>query len=329
MRMPLASLFVLVTLTSSAAAQDVSVKATAAKTSVTVGETFRVEVEAQGPPGTSWTFPAEATTESIDVRAHPEARPRPDHQIYDATAIALKDVALPPIAVAYRLPDGKTGTVETKALPLEVGSILPRDPKERQIADIRPPVDIATWGREFWLALLHFFTRTIPGLLLLAALVALAVWLWRKRRRRAPSPAAVTQAVPETPADVEAVAALDRLAASGLLTREEYRPFYIALSDIAKKYLERRLKAPIREMTSAETLAYLRQDAHGNAFVDLVNDVSGAADQIKFARGQGARERAEGHLGAVRRLVHDLERRLRPAHVEPPAGQGVSSKKTP
>src|SRR5207244_543054 len=123
---------------------------------------------------------------------------------------------------------------------------------------------------------------------------------WRKRRKRMPAiPVAAPAA--QTPPDVEALAALDRLAMSGLLTREDLRPLYIALTDVAKRYLERRLGAPVMEMTTTETLAFLRLHAHGNAFVDLVRDVASAADPIKFARGQGAREMAEGHLGAVRR----------------------------
>jgi hypothetical protein len=308
-------------------AEDLPVKVRAEKTSVSVGETFRVEVDVPVPPGATCTFPTDTATESLDLRVHPEPRPRPGHQAYDATAIALKDVAVPPLTVTCQLADGSSASKETEAIPIEVASVLPRDPKERQIVDIKPPVDIATWGREFWLALLRFFTQTATGLLLLAALVALAVWLWRKRRKRAPAAAVAPAPVPDMPPDVEALGALDRLAASGLVGREEYRAYYIALADIAKRYLERRLKAPIREMTTAETLAHLRQDAHGNAFVDVVRDVASAADQIKFARGQGAREMAEGHLGAVRRLVHDLERRLRPAHVEAPPGEGVSSKK--
>jgi hypothetical protein len=309
-----------------AQAPAISASAQASKTEVTVGETFTVDVEAKGPAGTTWTFPPEIADDSVELRVRTEARPLPERRTYDAAVFALTDAAVPAIALSYRLPDGTTGQVLTAPVPLQMGTLLSRDPKEREIADIRPPVDIATLSREFWAMLWRALTQSALGAVVLVALAALAYWLWRRRRRRqatslAPMP------VPQTPSDVEAIAALERLAASGRIEREEYRAYYIELTEIAKRYLERRLEAPVLEMTTAETLAFLRLHTHGNAFVDLVGDVAGAADQVKFARGQGARERAESHLGAVRRLVHDLEARLRPMYVEAPPGEGVSSSK--
>jgi hypothetical protein len=230
---------------------------------------------------------------------------------------AVSEAAVPPVTVTYRLPDGTTGQIQTTPVPLQIVSLLPRDPKERQLVDIRPPVDVSVLPREFWIAALRALTHSVIGLIALAVAVALAVWLWRRLRKRRALTAALAPAAPVVAPDVEALAALDRLARSDRLAREEYREFYIALTEIAKRYLERRLAAPVLEMTSAETLAFLRLHAHGSSFVELVRDVSTAADRIKFARGRGAREMAEGHLGAVRRLVTDLELRLRPAPVEP------------
>ena len=302
-------------------ATALAVTAKPAKTEVTIGEPFAVEVEAKGPAGTTWTFPPEVSDDAIDL-VTPAVRggtpAAPGRHTYTASVFALSDAQVPPITVSYRLPDGTTGEALTAPVALKVTTLLPRDPKERQLADIRPPVDIPALPREFWLALLRALTHSVISLVAFAVAGALAWWLWRRRRRLNAAAAALPPPVVVVPADSEALAALDRLAASGRLEREEYRPFYIDLTEIAKRYLERRLQAPILEMTTAETLAYLRLHPHGNPFVDLVADVSAAADQIKFARGQGARERAETHLGAVRRLVIDFEARLRPIYIEPP-----------
>jgi hypothetical protein len=142
--------------------------------------------------------------------------------------------------------------------------------------------------------------------LLLAALV---LWLV-KRRRRVTQP--VAPPAPTFSPDVEALRALDALAAEGLPGRGELRPFYIRLTTIAKRYLERRLVAPVLEMTSAETLAFLRGHAHGGELLPVVRDVAEAADRIKFAKGEGLGAEAERHLAAVRALVRALEARLRP-----------------
>ena len=77
--------------------------------------------------------------------------------------------------------------------------------------------------------------RVALVLLLVAAIVILL--LRRKRQLSAP----VAAPVPELAPDVEALGALETLAREGLPGRGELRPFYIRLSAIAKRYLERRL----------------------------------------------------------------------------------------
>ena len=153
----------------------------------------------------------------------------------------------------------------------------------------------------------------IVGLLLVAVLVT---WLVRRRRRR--RECAEAPVVPETPPDVEALRGSRRAGAAGLLERAEYRPYYIRLTAVAKRYLERRLGAPVLEMTTSETLAFLRDHAHGGELLPVVRDLAQAADQIKFARGEGLVAAAERHLAAVRALVPALEARLRPAEPQPP-----------
>jgi hypothetical protein len=288
----------------SAAFADVTATATAAKTDVAAGEPFALTLTAQGPPGTEFVFPGDVQDEKIEIHPQPAARPKPGEETYQAAVFTLTDAEVPALDVSYRLPDGTRGKVQTEAIPLKVHSLLARDPKEQQLADIRPPVALPA-GRAFFIAL---------GVLL-ALLLGLAYWLWRRRRPVAPS----APVRPSVPPDVAAMTALDGLAASGLLAREEYRPFYIQLTEIAKRYLEARLAAPVLEMTTAEMVAFLRSEWKGSELGDLMRDVSGAADQIKFARGQGGRAIAEGHLDAVRRMIAAVEARRRPPVAHPTA----------
>jgi hypothetical protein len=274
------------------------------RTEVGVGEIFTVDVKASGPAGTSWTFAAEAGDDSVELRTPPPdpeaaATPAPpDRHRYQAAVFALGEVELPAIPVKYRLPDGTAGEVSTLAVPLRVVSVLPKDPAAQQLADIREPQALAV-GAAFWVA-------CAAAVLLVAGLVT---WLVRRRRPAAPAPAVV----PAQAADVEAREALDGLAASGRLDRGEYRAYYIALADIAKRYLERRLEAPVLEMTSTEMVAFLRDHPHGQGLAAPLRDLSAAADQVKFARGSALREEAERHLAVARQMVDALEGRLRAA----------------
>ncbi len=298
---------------SAAPAVPVSVVATPSKSEVTLGETFTIELTATGPAGTTYTFAGEAASEALELRTPPpptDAKaPEPGTHRYEAQVFALGELQLPGIPVRYRLADGTQGEAVSPSLTLKVASLLPRDEAEQKLADIRGPAEVEI-GRAFWAAL--------AAVLLLAG--ALGFWLWT-RRRRAETPRAAP--IPELSPDAEALAAIDALAREGLPARGELRLFYIRLSAILKRYLERRLAAPVLEMTSAETLAFLRAHAHGAELLGVVRDVAEAADRIKFAKGHGLVPEAERHLASVRALVAALEARLAPPPVAEAEGKAA------
>jgi len=286
----------------------VSVTATASKSEVTVGEAFTLELKATGPAGTTYSFAPEASADTLDLRtpappagASPPPASEPGTHRYAATVFAIGEFQLPPIPVRYKLADGTTGEAASAPLALKVISLLPKDAAEQKLADIRSPAPVAI-GAPFWVAV---------GLAILL-LGALVYWLVRRRK-----PATIPSApsVPAIPPDAEALRALDALAAEGLPGRGELRPFYIRLTAIAKRYLERRLGAPVLEMTSSETLAFLRAHPHAGELLSVVRDLAEAADRIKFAKGQGLGPEAERHLASIRALVPALEAKLKP----PPA----------
>lgn len=291
-----------------AAASPVSVTATASKSEVTVGEAFTLELKATGPAGTTYTFAGEASAETLELRTPPlppGASPsvEPGTHRYEATVFALGDSQVPPIPVRYKLADGTTGEAASAPLALKVVSLLPKDAAEQKLADIRSPAAVGI-GAPFWVAV---------GLAVLV-LGALVYWLVRRRK---PTTLPSAPSVPAVPPDAEALRALDALAAEGLPGRGELRPFYIRLTAIAKRYLERRLGAPVLEMTSSETLAFLRAHPHAGELLSVVRDLAEAADRIKFAKGSGLGPEAERHLASVRALVPALESKLKP----PPAAE--------
>ena len=68
-------------------------KASASKAEVTVGEAFTVEVQATAPAGTMWTFPQDASSESVEMKALPAE----GVQRYQAMVFVLRDVSVPPV----------------------------------------------------------------------------------------------------------------------------------------------------------------------------------------------------------------------------------------
>jgi hypothetical protein len=303
----------LLVLAAAAPAPAVSVAVHPGKTEVPLAEAFDVEVRAQGPEGTQWTFPPELATEDAELKIVPAApgaqAPPSDLAHYRAAVFVLDDAKLPPVVVKYRLPDGTTGEVASEPVPLRVTSVLPKNPDERKLADIRGPVSLSI-GRAFWLALAAS-----------VLLVAGAVYAWWRRRRPA---AAQRPRAPELPPAAEARAALAALQAEGLVARGAYRDYYIRLLEIAKRYLERRLGAPVLEMTSAETSALLRSHIHGNELVPTVRELMATADRVKFAREDAIAAEAERHFQAAAALVDRLEQRLQPIEAAAAAKKEVA-----
>ncbi len=290
-----------------------SVSATLSTPEITVGETFFVDIRASGPADAVWSFPAQLGTGDLELvldQQEPLEGEPPLAQgtrRYRGMAFGLDEVTVPPIPVGYRLNDGSEGEATTQAVTLRIVSLLPKDVEEQKLTDIRSPGSLDV-GTEFWVALV----------VLLAALAALAFHLYRRRR-----PGAFVPTTPRVPADREALEALEALDGAGLLAAGKLRDYYIRLADIAKRYLERRLGAPVLEMTSAEAVSYLRGHGDGRTVATPMRNLAGAADFVKFARGVSPLEEAERHLRTARQIVEELERRLRPADDEADATLGA------
>ncbi len=282
-------------------------EAKAAKAEAAVGEAVPVELRGFGPAGAAWTFPSDASTDEVELTPAPPAPggpaavspPDPAAAQYIARFFALGEARLPPLPVTCKLADGSVHEAQTEALTVRLRSVLPKDPSEQQLADIRPPLAL-TVGRAFWVAL-------AVALLLLGGVGLLA---WRRWRRGREGPAA--PALPEVAPDVEAREALARLLQEGPLMRGDLRGHYIALTAIAKRYLERRLEAPVLEMTSSETVAFLRGHEQGQRCLKVIHELVTAADQVKFARGIAFAEEGRRHAAAVGEAITGLEAALRP-----------------
>jgi len=278
-----------------------TLSASADKSEVQLGEPFAVELKGVGPDGVTWTFPHEVMSEALELRSAatgPGSAPAGTFR-YSAAAFALGDVLVPAIEAKCRLADGSEHAVRSVPLSLHMRSALPKDPEEQKLSDIRPPLALSV-GRAFWFAL------GILGVMLVVAAFFAFRFLRPREAARAPSR--------ELSPEAEARAALARLGQEDWISRGDYRDYYITLAQIAKRYLERRLTAPVLEMTSSETVAFLRRRSGLGDPAGLVRDLTAAADQVKFAKACGSPDEAARHLRATGELIDRMEASLRTAN---------------
>jgi hypothetical protein len=195
-----------------------------------------------------------------------------DQQVLTLEPTEAGRLRIDPIAVAYtdRRPDadGREKTVETGPLSVEVTSLV--GDKTPTLAELHPPAapvelssPLAPW---VW-----------TGVVVAICAVAAIAWLKRRRGRKA--------AVAARPLTAEELAnlELDRLVESDLANRD-VKLFYVELTAIVRRYIERTTRVRAPEQTTEEFLREISRAKTFNEDVRLrLRDFLEAADLVKFA----------------------------------------------
>ena len=139
-----------------------------------------------------------------------------------------------------------------------------------------------------------WFIITIVLSLAVAALLAWLIRWWLERRRLRRPPITSWE---------QAFQALEQLTQNPPTTKEEYKAFYFALSDIVKAYLGSRFTWHLEDKTDEELLVFLRAQHLDPALCTMVEQVTSGAMQIKFADAESMREQVERDSAQVYELI--------------------------
>lgn len=180
------------------------------------------------------------------------------------------EYVLPPVSVRMKEPGSEADTLvfdpqvlDVKTMPVDTTTFVPHDIK----GQIRYPLtfkELVPW---------------ILGGLLLAALVAGAVWLIRRRR------SAQAEAASKDPAYIVALRSLERWRDEKYWAPERQKQFYSGITDTLRAYMADRFGIDAQEMTTAEIFAALKgnpeltPELYGNA-----KELFETADFVKFAK---------------------------------------------
>ena len=126
----------------------------------------------------------------------------------------------------------------------------------------------------------HIFPWSILATIVLVATVAMGLSYVASRYltyQRRPTP--------PVPPVGEAFEALKRLESSHLPSRGEFDSYYVQLTSIIRRYIERQASIPASTQTTQEFLAAAAQAAQLNAEArQILDDLLTYADQVKFAQ---------------------------------------------
>ena len=194
-------------------------------------------------------------------------------QIYTLEPTRTGSLTVWPISVSFTDTrpdgDGRQHTVETEGVTIEVSSVVGSDvPSLDELRPMAPPVELPrTAGTGIWLLPMVLVALTVAGAL---------IWWRRKRRRREEI---VRQLSPRELAWLE----LQRLLESNL-AEEDVKRFYLELTAVVRRYIERSTGVRAPEQTTEEFLIQISRDAtYPVEESQRLKSFLESADLVKFA----------------------------------------------
>ncbi len=188
---------------------------------------------------------------------------------YTLTNYELGEYVIRPIDIRYRTKAGELSKLETAKLFITVESVDKTKDPASDIRGVKGVVDLRT--------------SLMPWMLLalLAAGGGVGIWFWQMFRKKA----GIAERKPEeilSPQD-EAYRALNELSHSNLLQRGELKTYFLRMSEILRRYFERRYHIHALELTTNEVMAALK-DKMGSAELNLIKETLLFCDLVKFAK---------------------------------------------
>lgn len=188
---------------------------------------------------------------------------------YVVTIYSTGTHVIPPVTVQFkRSGDDEWSYARSPQIPVEIKSLLTGE--DEDIRDLKGFIRRGIGKRALFTALL---------LALAAGVLMLALWVRKKRMRE------IEEAARNRTADEIAYEELRALKAMDLPGKGMVKEYYIRLSDIVRRYIEKRFALRAPEMTTEEFLEGLRESSLlSSAHKDLLREFLSHCDLVKFAR---------------------------------------------
>ena len=200
---------------------------------------------------------------------------------------------------------GHRGVMSHDPVEVEVTSVLPGgNPSLRDIREPDAPPSLAP----LW---------TVLGALGAAGLA----WLIARRRRRARVTVPIPVEPPPTPPPPPdpysvALGRLEAIEVEQWTARGEVERHYELVADVLRQYLQAAQDIPAPERTTSELLWLLPPRLAEGGMRRRVQEVLGAADLVKFARGRPSAAEAAGYTHVARELLDRWHRAAAPEELD-------------
>ncbi len=261
---------------SASSGQDISVRAMLDTTRAMIGDQMRLHIRLEKPDETRVIFPALQDTltkkieiiskSSIDTSRSDTGRTILSQDLL-ITVFDTGFFEIPPLSFAFQT-EQLRDTIRTTPVYFEIVS-LPVDTTIRDIrANLKTPINAA-----------EIFPFALGFIALVMIALVLVYWIRKRRRKRT----IVPEEIPAEPANVIALRELAQLREDKPWAHKQVKHYYIRLTEILRRYIERRYRIMALEQTTDEILESLKTSANG-AYLKRLAGILTLADLVKFAK---------------------------------------------
>jgi hypothetical protein len=293
----IAYLLLLLLVASLPAAQDrISVESKVDKPEITIGDIVRYTVVITAD--TSLKVDSLEVGSSLGMFEIKDYVPREEKvregfrvitESFEITTFTTGDYQIPSLTITYRTTDDQVKTIDTDPIAIKVKSLLTGEDAE----DIKP------------LKAQKAFEPGFPYLLVIIGaiiLLAVAIFIYIYRRARKPIELLTEEIDTRLPWEI-ALQELGELNDAELIAKGEYKLFYLKLSEIFRRYLEKRYGIKALERTTWEIIAEFRQLGLPAEEEKIIAAFLDDCDLVKFAKFLPTADQAESDFQRAREFV--------------------------
>jgi hypothetical protein len=210
---------------------------------------------------------------------------------YVITTFTTGEYVIPPILINYTDPQGGKKQIQSEPMFILVKSVGATESDKEDIRGLKPPIDVkgSYWG----------YLLILP----LAILLGAGGFLYYRHRAKG----LVLPGIPDEllkPAWEVALFELDSLKSSGLLEKKQVKKYFIILSDIIRKYTERRFEFPALDRTTEEIRWEIKKAKIDQKVSELMIGLLSFCDLVKFAKYTPLAEEIEKSLSDAYEIIN-------------------------
>ncbi len=230
-----------------------------------------------------------------DYKTYPEKKNKQGQMVnkseYVITTFTTGEYVIPPLEIGYLTADSVEHSIKSEPLTIVVESVIASAEDTTDIRGLKPQASVPA----------NYLSYLIIAALLL--LVGAGLWYWRYRKLH-PKPKE-EEAEPPIPPWEEALSALSELKSSDLLEMGRVKLYYLRLSEIVKRYLERRFQIAAVDMTTYEIKQNMRKARFDSWLYNRATNFLESADLVKFAKYIPSREEIENDFASAKYIVEE------------------------